>query len=106
MDVVKEQTTYIVSASFTDQDGAAVTPSSGTYRIDDITDGAITRVKDTTAFTPAGPTHSFEITPDENIILKAANQIEYRLVTVKFIYGTARQGAEEHIYCIKNMRGI
>jgi hypothetical protein len=106
MDVVKERTTYIVEASFIDQDRSAVTPSSGTWRIDDITDGVITEVKDDTAFTPSGPTHEFEITPDENCILSLANQLEYRLVTVTFSYGASRKGAAEHRYCLENMRGI
>lgn len=105
MDVVKEQTTYIVTASFIDQDGSAVTPSSGTWRIDDITDGAITEVQDDTAFIPSGATHDFEIVPEQQAILVASHEIEYRLVTVQFTYGAARKGAAEYKYCIQNMKG-
>lgn len=106
MDVVKEQTTYIVSAHFTDQDGAATTPSSGTYRIDDITGGVITEVTGDTSFTPSDTSHDIEITPDKNTLVNPENQIEYRLMTVRFTYGSARQGAAEYRWCVENMRGI
>ena len=106
MDVVNEQTTYIITADFTDQDGAATTPSSGSYRIDDITDGVITEVKGDTAFIPTETSHDIEITPNENALVNPENQMEYRLMTVRFTYGSARQGAAEYRWCIKNMRGV
>lgn len=106
MDVVHEQTTYMLTVSFTDQDGAPTTPSAGTYRIDDITGDVITEVVGDTDFVPDGSSHEIEITPAMNSLLDQTRKIEYRLVTVRFIYGDDRRGAGEYRYCIKNMRGV
>jgi hypothetical protein len=106
MDAIKEETTYLIRVAFTDEDGDPAVPSSGAYRIDDITDGVITGVKDDTAFTPIGPTHDIEITPAENAILVADHEIETRLVTVSFLYGAARQGRADYRYYIENMKGV
>ena len=50
-DTVNEKSTSIVTLSFADEAGNAVTPTSGTYRIDDVASG--TQIKGDTAF--AGP---------------------------------------------------
>ena len=51
-DIVKEYNTYRVRASFKDDDASAVVPTSGVYRVDDITGGVITSVVASTEFTP------------------------------------------------------
>lgn len=101
MDVINEKTTYTLTLTFTDESGSAVTPSAGTYRIDDVSSGA--EIKGETAFTPSASTHDLIITASENAILNTANSSEKRRVTVTVTYGMARQMTEEYFYSVKNL---
>ena len=100
MITVNEKTTCALVLSFTDETGAAVTPSSGSYRIDDVDSG--TQVLGDTAFTPTSATHSLVITAAQNSQI-STNPSEGRRVTITWLYGSGKQGTAEHIYLLKNL---
>lgn len=104
MDLVNEKTSWTVTASFYDEGGNAVTPDSGSYRIDDV--GSDTEITGDTPFIPAGSTHDINITPTENRILTTSNQVERRRVTVTFSYGVGKQGSGEYYYGVKNLAKV
>lgn len=103
-DTVNEKTTSIVTLSFTDEAGNAVTPTSGSYRIDDVSSG--TQVKGDTAFTPGSSTHELTILDTENAILAAANARELRCVTVSITYGSGKKCTAEYRYYVVNLLKI
>lgn len=106
-EIVKERSTCIVRASFTDDTGADVVPTSMSYRVDDMTGGIATKVIDNTTVVPTTHYYDIEIAPASNVVLDQSHDYEERLITVKFVYGVgARQGVGEHEYLLKNMRRI
>lgn len=104
MEIVSERSTSIVTLTFRDESGALVTPSAGTYRIDDAVSG--TEIKSETVFTPAGSSHEITITDAENRILDDARNVEERIVTVTFTYGAGKKGMGEYRYGVKNLAKI
>jgi hypothetical protein len=104
--VIKEQNTYRVRASFFDDNGVAVTATNGSYRVDDITGGVVTEVIPTSSLIPTTTYYDIIIPASANAILDQAHAEEKRLVTVTFTYGSARRGAGEYEYTIQNLKKI
>lgn len=106
MDEVNEKSTWVVRASFANEDGEAVTPDpSGTYRIDDEDSGDSIRA--ITPFTvPAGSgTADLTITSTENEMLGAGKISEVRVVTVEFGYDSgSKHGTSAYRYKLKNLK--
>ena len=105
-DIVNEQNTYVVKASFEDDDHNPVVPDSGSYRVDDITGGIATSVIANTNFVPVLTYYNIVIPSSSNVILDQSRDFEDRVLTVKFSYSGGRQGAGEYFYTLKNMRRI
>lgn len=103
---VYEKNTYRIRASFTDDSGAAVTPTSGSYRVDDITSNALVEIIDTTAFTPSTTYYDIIIPSSSNVLIDQSREEETRLVTVIFSYGSGRQGAGKYEYTLKNLKSV
>lgn len=103
-DTVNEKSTSIVTLSFADEAGNAVTPTSGTYRIDDVASG--TQIKGDTAFTPVSSTHEITISDSENAILDSDNARELRCVTVSVTYGVGKKCTAEYRYYVVNLMKI
>ena len=104
MDTVNERTSSTVTVSFFDEDSVAVTPTSATYRIDDVTSGGA--VKASTALTSLGTTKAIAVTKDENKIISEAHAFETRRMTVEFKYDTDKQGTSEFLWRVKNLPGV
>lgn len=100
MDIVNEKIDSTLTASFKDEDGNPITPSSGSYRIDD---DSATEITGDTAFTPTGSSYDISISANENRILDATKSSEKRTVTVTFQYG-GKQGVEEYRYLVRNLK--
>ena len=103
LSVVNEGSTAYLEISFYDKDNNAATPSTVTYRIDDLNSGAEIR-----ADTSVSPASSVEITltPDDNKILDTTSAYEKRLVTIKTTFGTDDGMNEEYTYLVKNLAGV
>lgn len=104
LDRVNERSTSIVTLTFRDENGAAVTPGAASYRIDDVASG--TEILDDTAFTPSSDIHQLTISDTQNRILTAANVREERLVTISITYGTGRKLNQEYRYYVMNLTKI
>ena len=107
MDVVREETTAIVTCTFTDEDGDAVTPSSTTYRIDDVSTD--TQILDDTVVVPGSSAEDYIITSAQNAMVTAAKNKEVHRFTITFTYTGAEAGQigqGEYEFYVKNMTKI
>ena len=105
--ILDEQNACTIRASFEDENEAAVTPISMSYRVDDLTGGVATVVVANTAVVPSTSYYDIEIPATSNVVLDQSHDYETRLVTVKFVYGaSSKQGAGEYEYLLKNLRRI
>jgi len=98
MSTVNEGSTSFITISFTDQNGAAVTPSAARYRLDK----AGAAVKAWTAFTPSSPTHTLTVTAVENAIVSGAHT-EVMRITVEWTYDTDKKGTMDTTYTLANL---
>jgi hypothetical protein len=101
---VNEQTSATLSLTFTDERGAAVIPTAGKYRIDDVATG--TNITGWTAFTPSTSSYDISITSLENKILDETNDGEVRLVTVIVYYTGGKQCTTEYRYEVTNLMEV
>lgn len=105
LDEVNERSTYIVTASFFDEDGDPVTPDSATYRVDR-PKGNIS-VLPVTSISPLSTTADLEITSAQNRIYNQRHDYEVQEVTVEFDYGSpAKHGTARYRYKVINLYGI
>lgn len=103
---INERTTLVLTTSFFDEDGVAVTPDSATYRIDSLQGTRGTPVLPATAISPLGTTADLEITPEQNQIIRQRNPYEIKVVTVEFVYDTDKRGTSEYRYKVLNLYGV
>lgn len=103
MITVNERTSSTVTVSFFDEDDAPVTPTSATYRIDDVTSGTV--VRSATSLTGLGTTKAIAVTKDENKIISEAHVYETRRLTVEFSYATSH-GTNDYFWRIRNLPGV
>ncbi len=105
MDSINEKSTYIVTVSFKDETGAAVTPTQAWYGLYCETSG--TEIKAETELTGLGTSKDVEITPEEDRIQNSANSSEIKAWTVRFTYsGGAKQGTAQYRYAVTNLQRI
>lgn len=98
--VVNAASTAYLTAAFAGKTGAAATPSSVSYRIDDLESG--TEVRGDTAVTPAASVE-IELTAADNALLGTRDR-ETRRVTVTAVYGAGDQVIDEYDYELKRVR--
>lgn len=103
---ITERTTLVLTVSFFDEDGVAVTPDSATYRIDSLQGTRGTAVLAATAITPLSTTADIEITSDQNQIIRQRNPYEIKVVTIEFEYGSGKRGTAEYRYRVLNLYGV
>lgn len=102
MDEIYEQTTAILTLTFTDAGGSSIVPDTITYTLYDKFSGTVR-----TTGTVASPAASveLELTPTNNQILQATNRYEIATIEVYFTYGT-REGKDTYSYKILNMSKV
>ncbi len=103
MQTVNEKSTLIVTGTFTDENGSPVTPSSGTYRIDDLGSGSA--IKASTPFSPTGSTYDFVVSSTENAMVSSTNAQELHALTVTFVY-SGKTGTAEYRFIVQNLFGV
>jgi hypothetical protein len=107
LESVNERTSSIVVVNFFDEDDAAVTPDSATYRIDD--KESKIAILTATAISPLASTVSLHVTSDQNQIYKARKAYEVRTVTVEWDYTSiagSKHGTAEYRYKVVNLYGV
>ena len=73
--------TVLVTVTYLDKDKANITPSTVTYRIDDLTNDR--EVLDTTSVSTPSTENTITITPAQNALYTRSRERELRQVTVK-----------------------
>ncbi len=99
--IVNEGTTSYIRASFTDQDGEAMVPSSITYRIDDLGSGQ--NMIPTTSVAPSASVE-IRVPPAVNSLLDQDAARETRVATIEASYGSSDALVEEVRWLVKNLR--
>lgn len=103
METVNERSTAYLQMTFKDKVGAAQTPTSISYRIDDKDTGA--EIKPETSVSPASMVE-IVLAPEDNRILNNVGRNEWRRVTVKAPYGASDQVTGEFVYRVINLGGV
>jgi hypothetical protein len=106
MDIINQGSTYVLGLTFRDENGNAVTPSAGRYRIDNEGGNAISGNNTTAwvAFTPSGNTHDITISSNQNAFVSNSSDREERIVTAEFTYGAGNnKQTDEYRYMIKRI---
>jgi hypothetical protein len=106
IDTVNERKSWVTTVSFTDEDGAAITPTSAQYKIDDVGSGA--EVRTATAIDSLDEEVDITWEPTDTTILDESHLYELRRMTVEWQYGSPATlyGTEEYLLQVKNLRGI
>jgi hypothetical protein len=104
MFTVNEKTDFGFRLTFYDFDGVEVTPSSITYRIDDVKSG--NTIKGDTVVVPAGSPYDLEIDDADNTMVDATRNFEIRRITLTYLYSTGKTGRDEIIYKVNNLKKI
>jgi hypothetical protein len=106
LDVVAENSTYVLTVAFTDRNGNPATPSEATYRIDESTQegGDDSEVLDDTAISPLASSVDISLTPANNAIIDPTRAFEERVVTVTATYGVNDVKVDEYRYRVRNLR--
>lgn len=106
MDLINEKTTYVVTATFKDEDLVLVTPTTVTYSLFDKSSGT-TILEDTACSTPSSSSVDITISHSQNAIINSNLEKELKILTVSFTYdGGNKQGTDEHRYLVKNLKKI
>jgi hypothetical protein len=100
-DIVNEKSSWTVTVSFFDETGAPATPTSITYRIDDVRSGM--SILASTQLSPVGPVNTIVITPAQNTMRDSTKTYEARRLTIIWLYGGNKQGTAEYLYQIKHL---
>lgn len=99
-----EGSTVEVDVSFFDANGDAVVPSEAKYQVDDEASGqnivALGNVPGALAASMV-----IEIPPDKNQMIAGGKKQQVRIVTVRFKYGSGKQGAERYRYVLNDLPG-
>ena len=102
MEDVNEKSTYVVTLSFKDENGVAVTPDSSTYRLDDEASGE--EIIEDTVVIPTGTTYNAVISSTSNTILNDDKKYEVKVLSASFTYQTTKVGTAEHRYKLLNLK--
>lgn len=105
MDCVNEKTDYFVNVTFKDEDGNLVTPTKAYYNLYCETSETVILIE--TEIVSLDTTVEVIVTADQNKIQNPKNNIEEKVMTVRFTYsGGSRQGTAEHRWSVLNLRKI
>lgn len=99
-----ERSTVVLTATFTDDDGVAVTPDVATYRIDD--EASRTNIQPATSIGPLSSSVALVITDEQNAIIRPRSKFEIRTVTVEWDYDTDKHGTAQYRYKVLNLYGV
>jgi hypothetical protein len=100
MQEINEQSTAILTLSFTDEDGATISPDSITYTLYDKMSGTVRATGTATA--DASGSAELEFTPEHNEILDQNNRYEIAEAQVVYTYNS-KTGRDTYQYKIVNL---
>ena len=100
IDIIREESTGWLTATFLDKDGVAAVPSTVRYRVDCKTSG--TAVRGWASVTPASSVE-ITLTPSDSAIHDATQEFEEHVVTVEATFGVDDEANAEYTYHVKNL---
>jgi hypothetical protein len=104
-----EKSTYIVTATFTDEDDNAVAPNTLTWTLADIDGTVINSREDVSVASPAS-SESIVLSGDDLQIVDSTNKTEDRIFTINATYdssnGTNLPLKESVIFTISNLKSV
>jgi hypothetical protein len=101
---VNERSTPTVEVSFFDEHGTAITPTAGTYRIDDEDSGV--EILAATILPDLDEMVELELTAEQTRILDSTHSVETRIITIAWDYGTSKHGTAEYRMHIRNLVSV
>lgn len=102
METIKEGASGILTISFTDQNGTAITPASATFNIYDKFSGTSRR---TGTISNLASSITFVTTATDNAILNQNNRYEVVAILIEFTYN-GRYGKGEYYYKVENLAQV
>lgn len=102
MTAINEDSVFQISLSYEDFTGAAVTPGSARYKIENPDTGTL--YIDWTTFTPS--TSNTLTIPYTAQAVESADPEENRTITVQTDYGTSLQHTSSFAYQVRNLSGV
>lgn len=104
MERVNEQSTAYLTVSFRDKAGTLATPTTISYRIDNIETGQ--EIRDDTAVTPAASSVEITLTPADNTLADPNRQYAHHRITVVATYGASDAVRAEYAYKVMNLQKV
>jgi len=112
IDEVKERSLKVINIAFVDEDGNPVTPTSASYRIDDV--GSDVEVRGNTAISIVAPATDVDVplTASDTSILDETRAYETKRLTYSWTYNTATSPSveaddnDEYLYNVVNLKGV
>jgi hypothetical protein len=105
METINEKSTYVVTATFKDENGILTTPTACSYNLYNLTSAY--SVLTNTPVTVSASSHDFTISSDQNAIRRTVNDYEQMIITIDFTYdGGSKRGTAEYRYLIKNLKAL
>jgi hypothetical protein len=105
MDIVNEGTSLVVTLSFFSETEVAVTPTSGSYRIDDLVTGE--EIIGDTNMESLGETCDILIDGADNVLLNTDLASETHVLTASIIYGNSpneKTCTGEYRFKVRNLK--
>jgi len=102
METIKEGSSGILTISFTDQDGNAITPDSATFNIYDEFSGTVRR---SGTISSLASSITFVTTDSDNAIIDQNNRYEVVAILIEFTYNS-RYGKDTYKYKIENLAKV
>lgn len=103
IDVFNEKETGYVALTFTDEEGAAVTPDSATYTLYDEASKNTINSRDQIVISGLASSIDLELEPDDNVIVNNTKTYEIHILLVEWIYNTDKKGKDEYRFSVKNL---
>lgn len=98
---VNEKTAFRLAVSFTDPDGAAYTPNTISYRIDEPDSNTV--IRSATSIPSPSANVVIVITSADNRIVDASNYSERRVLTLTANDGDTDELNKEYVWNIRNL---
>lgn len=105
----QEESTYIITCAFTDEDGAAVVPGTVTWTLMD-SDGTVINSREDVSATPASSVDVVLSGDDLQVLSgETANEVK-RVFLVEYVYdsnaGNNLPGKDHAIFVLENLTGV
>lgn len=104
METINEESSCLLTVNFKDENGAAIIPTTAYYSI--YCESNSSEILAESEIPDPQSEQIIVITQAQNAIILGANNLEMKLVTLRWTYGTGKQGTKEFRYRVRNLKRI